>query len=75
MPDPEFKAERVEYVDGFGAKLSASIVQIVDDDDDDGGGGWFNWRRKRARALQSTGGGSKTASGRLRFEDESDSWF
>jgi hypothetical protein len=55
IPDPGFEGEKVEYIDGFGARLL-----IGDEGDDDWGGG---------------GKGRRTASGRLRWEDEKDCWF
>ena len=55
--------EKVRYVDGFGA----AIVRVVEEGDDEGDwGGWFsvNWKNDK-----------RTASGRLRWEDERDTWF
>ena len=65
-PDPEFVPEKVQYVDGFGAK----IVRIAEDDEDnrDGDwGGWFGFSWKKSE--------NRTASGRLKWEDERDTWF
>jgi hypothetical protein len=61
IPDPSFEPEKIEYIDGFGAR----IVWVFDDDEDDDAGGWFSWKRPEVRSVFE----------RLRWEDEGNSWF
>jgi hypothetical protein len=68
IPSPEFKPEQVEYIDGFGAKLSTFIIEVIDEEEgDEAPFSWFSWRRGK--------GSSRSASGRLRWEDERETWF
>ena len=60
-PDPSFIGEKIEYIEGFGAK----IVRIVDDEEEEEPGGWFNWKAPSF----------KSALARMRNEDEGYSWF
>ncbi len=62
IPDPSFEPEKIEHIDGFGAR----IVRVVDEDEDDYvPGGWFSWKRPEVRSVTE----------RLRWEDEGSSWF
>jgi hypothetical protein len=68
IPSPEFKPEQVEYIDGFGAKLSRSSIEVIDEgNEDEEPFSWFSWRRGK--------GSGRSASGRLRWEDERETWF